>query len=179
MQPWPTHRGECLLPLHLQLHLWPILHPSRQLIPPHQLNVLHPVQGHRGVEGLISMALQKEENGKGHIRRRGTTTTTPNPPTTPTTTTTTTPTPDRTATALTNTIVMVNPPAPSAGRVVEGTQHMSAGSLIAPGASLQPTRWRVVQKPRTVGPAVGPHTRTSSSILCGSSTSVKEPSVQG
>ena len=179
MQPWSTHRGECLQPLLMQLPLWPVLHTSRQPIPPPQLNGLHPGQGHRGVEGITSRALLKEENGKGHIRRRGNTTTTPNPPTTPTTTTTTTPTPDQMAIALTNTIVMVNPPAPSAGRVVEGTQHMSAGSQIAPGASLQPTRWRVVQKPRTVGPAVGPHTRTSSSILCGSSTSVKEPSVQG
>ena len=176
MPPWSTYRGECLQPLPMQLPRWPVLHTSRQPIPPPQLNGLHPDQGHRGVEGLTSRALLKEENGKGHIRRRSTTT--PNPPTTttPTPTTTTTPTDPE---APTPTVAMINQPAPSAGRVEEATQHMSAGSQIAPGASLQPTRWRVVQKPRTVGPAVGPHTRTSSSILCGSSTSVKEPSVQG
>ena len=168
-----THRGERHLPLHLQLPLWPILHPSRQPIPPHPLNVLHPVQGDQGVEGPTSMNLPKEENGKDHTRRR--TTTTLNQATT----TTTTITPTTIHTGQTTTKDMANPPAPSVVRVVEDTQPMSAGRRTAPGARLRHIRWLIVQKHRTVGPAVGPHTRTSSSILCGSSTSAKEPSVRG
>ena len=167
-----THRGERHLPLHLQIPLWSILHLSRQPIPPLPLNVLHLVQGDQGVEGQTSMSLPKEENGKGLIRRRKTT-----PPTSQTTATTTTKIPM--PTRLMTIIVMANLPAPSVGRVVEVTLPTSAGNLTAPGVRLLPTHWLIVQEHRTRGPAVGPHTRTSSSILCGSSTSAKEPSVRG
>ena len=170
MQPWSTHRGECQLTTPLCLPLWLTLHPSRQLVPPHKSKVLHPVQGDRGVEGPASMISHNEENGKGHTRRRETTTLKP-----PTMTTTPT---DPEATILISTIIMVNPPAPSVGRVVEDTRPMSAGSLTAPGARRQLIRWLIVQRHRTVGPAVGPHTRTSSFPLCGSATSAKEPSVR-
>ena len=109
------------------------------------------------MEGLTTVAasmMQKEENGKGHIRRRRTTTIT----TTTGTVVKDTPMPTNPKT----TIVTVDPPAPSVGKVVEATLPLSAGSLTVPGAGLLPKHSLTVQGDRTTGPAVGPHTKTSS-----------------